>query len=152
MATLILRKLYNSFVPVDQNAAELMEKMRPNAEFKAEITQPRNIGFHRKFFALLDVAFDAWDAPEIEHNGVKIAKNRDRFRKDIIIQCGFYNISVGIDGKAKIDAKSMSFSNMDEIEFNELYSSAIDVILGKVLTHYTSDDLEMVVQKVLGFC
>ena len=61
MATLILRKLYNSFVPVDQNAAELMEKMRPNAEFKAEITQPRNIGFHRKFFALLDVAFDAWE-------------------------------------------------------------------------------------------
>lgn len=153
MATeLMVRKLYDKLVPIDGIGLDVMDHLPMNGEFKAVLTRPRNLGFHRKFFALLDVAYEAWEEPDLEHKGVKIMKNRERFRKDIIIQCGFYDLSVGIDGRVRCDAKSMSFSKMDEIEFEQLYNTAIDVILTKVLTHYSRDDLDRIVRNVLGFC
>lgn len=147
-----VRKLYDKLVPVDQASADAMEKLKPNGEYKAVFTQPRNSGFHRKFFALLDVAYEAWPAPDLEHKGVPVMKNRERFRKDIIIQCGFYYLSTGIDGRVRCDAKSISFANMEQDDFEKLYSTAIDVILGKVLSGYTKADLDALVNKILGFC
>lgn len=78
MATLHLIKTYQGFIPADQDSADAMEKMPWRKEFKAEITQPRNIGYHRKFMALIGVAFDAWEMPVNEYKGIQIEKNRDR--------------------------------------------------------------------------
>jgi len=149
---LYLRKLNDCLVPVDQAGADALKKFKPNSEIKCVISQPRNIGFHRKFFSLLDVAFNAWDYTEIEHKGVKIAKNRDRFRKDLTIMCGHYDIVPALSGGIRLEAKSISFANMSQDEFERLYSEAIDIILQKVLTGYTKDDLDEQVQRVLGFC
>jgi len=152
MATeLILRKLHSTFVPVDEATLDAMESIRPNAEVKAVITQPRNIAFHRKLFALLKVAFDAWEAPELEYKGQKVVKNFDNFRRDLTILAGFYETYVNVKGEVRLAAKSLSFAKMDETEFEQLYNRFIDVILQKILTHYTRDDLEQVVEKVLRF-
>jgi len=105
---IFVRKLWNTLVPVSQADADAMEALKPGGEYRAVFTQPRNVAFHRKFFALLDVAFEAWPAPEMEHKGVAVMKNRERFRKDIIIQCGYYDLSVGIDGRVRCDAQSIS--------------------------------------------
>jgi hypothetical protein len=146
-----VRKLYNTFAPDSQADEDAMEALKPGGVYKAVFTQPRNYKYHQKFFVLLDVAYEAWEAPELEHKGVQVAKNRERFRKDIIIQCGFYDLSVGIDGRVRCDAKSISFAGMDQDEFEILYSTAIDVILGKVLKDYTRDDLDEQVNRVLRF-
>lgn len=151
MATLILRKLYNSFAPDDLETAEAMEKIKPNAVVKAEVTQPRNLGFHRKFFALLDVAFEAWECPVTEYKGQLITKNRDSFRKDLIILAGFGYPVVNLKGEVRYEAQSMSFSKMDNGAFETLYSRVVDVILTRVLTHYTRADLDNVVNQILGF-
>ena len=47
MATLYLRKLYDSFVPVDSEAAEAMEKIKMNSIVKCEITKPNKEGQRR---------------------------------------------------------------------------------------------------------
>jgi hypothetical protein len=151
MATLYLRKLYNTFAPDDESTAEAMEKIKPNAVVKAEVTQPRNLGFHRKFFALIDVAFDAWDCPTLEFKGQPVQKNRERFRKDLIILAGFGYAVVNINGDVRGEAQSISFAQMKQDEFEDLYSRVIDVILEKVLTHYTREDLDRVVNEILGF-
>jgi hypothetical protein len=152
MATLYLRKLYDSFVPTDELSAEAMEAMLPNTEFKAELTRPRNYKFHQKFFTLIDVAYKAWEGPVIEHKGEMIRASLDRFRKDIQIMCGYYEIVVNIRGELRKEAKSISFANMEQDEFEKLYSTAIDVILGKVLSGYTKDDLDEQVNRILRFC
>lgn len=146
-----VRKLWDKLVPVDQSALDAMEDLKMNVEYKCVLTQPRSIPFHRKFFALLDVAFDAWEEPEIEHKGMKVQKNKDRFRKDIIVLCGFYEVVVDIGGRIRLEAKSMSFAKMSQDEFESLYSLAIDVILAKVLTGYTKADLDEQVTRVLRF-
>lgn len=151
MTIIYVRKLYSSFVPVDEVSANAMEAMPPNTEFKAELTRPRNYKFHKKFFTLLDVAFEAWNGPVVEYKGQLVRKNLKRFRKDITILCGHYEIVVNLNGDIRKEAKSISFANMDQDEFEALYSTAIDVILGKVLTHYTRDDLDEQVNRILGF-
>lgn len=147
----LVKKLKGQLAPVDPSSALVLESLKTNGIYKAVFTQPRNLAFHRKFFGLLDVAFDAWEAPALEHKGVPVMKNRERFRKDLIIQCGHYELSVGLDGRIRCDARSISFANMGQDDFEGLYSTAIDVILGKVLSGYTRDDLDMLVNKILGF-
>lgn len=122
---------------------------------KLNFTIPRNPRFHRKFFAMLDVGFDAWN-PEVGRvrrfwKGQAIAKNLDQFRHDVIILAGFYDASYALDGTLRLTAKSMSFAKMDDLQFEKLYSAVADVLLEKVLTKYTRDDLDEVVEKILGF-
>jgi hypothetical protein len=152
MATIYLKKLYNTFCPADQISAEAMEEMKPNGVYKAVLTQPRSYPFHKRFFSLLQVAFEAWEISSVEHKGRVVEKNFDRFRKDITILCGYYETVFNIKGEMRLEAKSISFANMEQGEFEKLYSRAIDVILKEVLSNYTAEDLDSQVNKILGFC
>ena len=126
--------------------------MPGNTEYKAELTRPRNLKFHRLFFALVKVAFDAWDMPDSEYKSVKIEKNLDRFRKDLLIMAGYGYPVVNIKGDVRFEAQSMSFGSMDQDEFETLYNRVIDVILSKVLSNYTRDDIDDQVNRILRFC
>ena len=68
----------------------------------------------------------------------------------MLILCGHYDVVAGIKG-ARAQAKSISFSNMNEEQFNEVYSTMIDVILSHVLTNYTKNDLNDVINKIVGY-
>lgn len=150
--TLYLRKLYNSFVPLDLATAELMEGLKPNAEFKAELSQPRNLLFHRKAFALASIGFAAWEPPiDREYNGKPILKNFDSFRDELTIRAGFYDVTWTLDGKMRLKPHSWSWGKADEEKFQRMYSAFVDVILRDVLTNYTEDELHNHVSKVLGF-
>ncbi|MCK9394198.1 MAG: DUF1367 family protein [Methylobacter sp.] len=151
MTTLYLIKLYDSFRPADQASLEAMEAMKPGQTYKGELTRPRNYEFHKKFFALIGAAYEAWEMPVNEYKGAQIEKNLDRFRKDLLIMAGYGYPVVNIKGDVRYEAKSMSFGGMDQVEFEALYSRVVDVILQKVLTHYTKDDLQRVVNEILGF-
>lgn len=122
---------------------------------KAEYTVPRNIKFFRKWWALVDFAYDHWEPGELEDpkwKGVTPAKNKDRFRKDLTILAGHYNATYRVDGSVRIEAKSISFSRMNEKQFNKFYSACIDVVLKRVLTNYTRKDLDQAVEQLLlGF-
>ena len=152
MATsVIVRKLYDSVVPVDAANADLFESLKPNGEYTAVFTQTRNIKFHRKAFALIKVAFDALEFPELEHKGQQVSKNIEQFRDDVTILAGFYTVVFNYKGEMRLKAKSWSFANMDEVEFEAMYSKLIDVILGKILTNYTRADIDYQVEQVLRF-
>lgn len=149
MSTIYLRKLYNSLVPVDYESAQTLEKFKPNAELKCEISSPRNIKFHRLFFAMLDYAYECWECTETEYKGIKVEKNRDRFRKDITILAGYRYPVVNLLGEVRYEAQSISFSSMTQDDFEKLYSSAVNVVLQRVLTTYSREDIDVVVNKIM---
>jgi hypothetical protein len=152
MATVIhVRKLYDTLVPVDAAQLELLEQLQPNEEYKATFTKPRNSKFFRKWWALAKVAFDAWDAPNIEYKGVEVKKNFERFRKDLIVMSGFFDPVFNIKGELRLEPKSLRFDQMSEENFSELYNRTIDVVLGKILTNYTREDIDYQVNKILRF-
>jgi hypothetical protein len=147
----IVRKLYNSLVPVDAANADMFESLQDNGEYKATFTQPRNLPFMRKAFALLKVVFDAWETPELEYKGQPVQRNIDNLREDMTILAGFYTVSFKYDGTMRLKAKSWSFAKMSEDEFNAMYSRLIDVALTKILTGYTRSDLDSQVNQILMF-
>lgn len=140
-----------ALVPADAQSAEYLQKQKIGQGFKASFTRARNIKFHRKFFALLHYAFDAWEPVEKTYKGKPIAKNFDQFRADITILAGYRETVVRIDGTVRINPKSISFSSMDEDEFAELYSAVIDVLLRRIFIDQTRDDVENVVNNILAY-
>jgi len=148
----MLLKINGAFMPAFESDRETTAKIKNGALVRAEIIQPRNAKFHRKMMALINLAFDAWEPPEKEYKGMPVQKNFDRFRKDLVIAAGFYTVVANLKGEVRAEAQSISFAKMDEEEFSRVYNSVANVILQKVLTNYTKDDLDRVVDQVLGFC
>ncbi len=119
-----------------------------NGWHTVEIKKARNPGFHRKFFAMIGVGFGQWsDAHGIADN----KENREHFRKTIIKEAGFFVEVVNLDGTIERMAKSISFGNMDDNEFNSLYQACAQVLLDRVLHNYTGEDLERAVEELLRF-
>lgn len=131
---------------------DAFEKLTSNEVYKAEITKPRNYKFHKKAFALIQAGFEAWNPEEKIYKGKIVEKNIDRFRDDVTILAGYYSVVFNYKGEMQFKADSWSFSNMDDIKFEEMYSRLIDVMLAKILINYNKQDLEKQVNIILGFC
>lgn len=151
----LLRKVgIDHFVPVDDG----LDGVKLDEYVTCKTMRQHNVKFRRKWFALLRLAFDAWDIPteasyeiaKYSHYGVP-QKNFERFRKDITIAVGFYDMVVNVKGEVRAEAQSIAFGKMEEEEFEELYSKTIDYLLQKILTNYTRADIDRVVDEILGF-
>lgn len=129
-------------------------KLEPGELFLCDLIFPRNSKYHRKFFALLNFAYEAWEPDRLRkmYRGMPVTKNFERFRKDVVIQAGFYEQTFNLDGDFKLEAKSISFASMDDEQFAEVYDAVADVILSKVLVSYKDRaELDEVVGKVMRF-
>ena len=138
-------------VPANDETREFIRKKKLGTGISGEFKQIRNYLFLKKYMALMNIGYDAFE-PEIEeYKGQVVEKNFDRFRHDVTILAGYYTCTVDINGNVKYEAKSISFGSMEEEEFSVLYNKTIDALLRKILTEYTKDNLDDVVNQVIGF-
>lgn len=137
-------------VGADETTQIYLEKLRVGTEIVGDFKRPRNYEFHKKYFALLNVGFDHFEPPELFKGNI-VGKNFDAFREQCIIGAGFHDVVYSITGVPRYIAQSISFANMSEDDFGDLYSKTIDVLLKYVLKNYTRDDIDEVVNEVLGF-
>lgn len=151
METLLIKTPQGALVPADDAQAEQLNRYKVGSIIRATTVEMRNSKFHRKFFSMLDVGFDAWEPEQKEYKGFPAQKNRNRFRSDCIIAAGFYEVTVDLNGDLKLKAKSISFARMTQEEFEQVYSAVADVLLQKVLKSYTRSDLDQVVSQILGY-
>lgn len=136
--------------PADEDAQESLKKIKEGKMVKAKVTQPRNLQHHKKFFAALNLAFDAFE-PITEFKGRQVQKSFDRFRKDVIILAGHYDIVANVKNEVRYEAKSISFANMSQDEFDQLYTDVVNVLLREVLVNYTRSDFDKVIQELIRF-
>lgn len=152
MTEIVLTKAANgALIPFDQQAAEYITTLKTGQAVKAKFAKMRNSQFHKKLFALLNVAFDAWEPLEATYKGQVVAKQFNKFRGDVTVLAGYYDTSIDLKGEVKLTPKSISFSKMSEDDFSKLYSAVIDVILARILKKYSREDLDHVVDQVLSF-
>jgi len=147
-----LTKTLNGLIPSDERTAGWFAKLKIGDAVHGDFKKFRNIGFHRKYFALLNVAFDNWTPGKIDSKYGTPEKNFNRFRADLTILAGFYEITIRLDGGTRVEPKSISFGSMTQEEFEELYSKTIDVLLKYVYgSKMTRIDIDKLVDIYLSF-
>jgi len=115
MDIMLIKQWDGSFKPAYDSDYQKAKKIKVDSAVSCKITKPRNIKFHRKFFALMNLVF----------NNQEHYINIDHLRRDLTIASGYYTKSKSITGEEVTEAKSISFSGMSEIEFNELYTNIL---------------------------
>jgi hypothetical protein len=144
---IILKKVSGGLLPANAAEAEKLHSFKAGAGVRCKVTRVRNYQFLKKYFALLNLAYDYW---EPEENLVG-EKNFERFRSDVIILAGFYEAYVRVDGSTRIEPKSISFGSMSEDEFSDLYTKTIDALVKHVLPRFTGDELRDLVRAIEDF-
>jgi len=130
MKVFLVKQLNNSFKIAYNSDYEKIKKLKAGEEYQCEIKRPRNLKFHKKFFALINMLFENQE----RYN------NSDRLRKDLIIEAGFYDEWVDFQGVTQREAKSISFASMKEDEFSDLYSRVLDAIV----LHFNFDKQDII--------
>jgi hypothetical protein len=112
-------KTQTGLKPAYDSDYEVYSKIPLNEVFEIEYRKPRNYNFHKKYFALIKLAFEN----QTDY------RNLNDLRRDISIVAGYYDEVVNkVTGEVYKMPKSISFAQMDEIEFSELYERTKDVI------------------------
>lgn len=75
-------------------------------------------------------------------NGISLCKSFDAYRSWVTIQAGHYDAIKLPDGTLQKHPRSISFANMDEIEFQQLYKAALDVLWRWILSKAFRDQGE----------
>ena len=115
---------------------EELRKIKVGTVVKARIVQPRNVKFHRKFFALINAAWDCLT----EQQRINL-RSKDTFREQILITSGFSEPLYDINGRKFLErAKSISFAKMDEPAFVEVYNRCLDTILTILIADGVPED------------
>ena len=151
-----VKTLAGALVPASDEASSAIKRVGAGEIVMVDLKRRRNISFHRKYFALINMAYDLWCSRGLqarEYRGTPVLPNKNRFRKDLTILAGYYEPTYAYDGSLRLEAKSIAFESMGEDEFEELYSATIDVILNKVIPDagLTEERVREAVNEVAGY-
>ena len=118
---LIVKKTYLGLLPASRGEFDKLElaKLVDGELYEVDIKKKRNIKFHRKFFALINLCFE-----NQEHY-----KHVDDLRKELVIDSGFFREVVTHHGEVKKEALSLSFASMDEIQFEDVYNKVLTEVM-----------------------
>lgn len=122
--------------PLYDKDYEERKKLKIGEVYKANIKVPRNLAFHRKYFALINCAWEYLTEAQQEPFA-----NIEQFRKHLEVAAGHYdqwhspeyNIQVRIP-------KSIAFDKMSGDEFADLYKGVKDVIWQRFLSGVVSEE------------
>lgn len=117
---ILVKKQFGKLIPCYNSDAEALKKskLKEGEIYEVEIKKKRNYEFHKKYFALLNLCYDNQKQYELF----------DDLRDYLTVKSGYVRKVVHKNGYEEYKPISISFSSMDETEFNELYQKTITVI------------------------
>lgn len=112
-------------IPIGDESYDNRKKLKLNVVYKIDIKEKRNYLFHKKYFALINTAweFQSEEKQKLYNNSVTA------FRKTIEIASGHFEPIWNIKANEWQQApKSICFDKMDEFDFQELYKEVKNII------------------------
>lgn len=120
MSEIYLVKKGIYLIPAMDSDKEEFNKLKNGETYRFKFSRPRNVKFHRKFFALINLVYQ-----NQEHY-----TSADHLRYDLTIESGYYDIRVNkFTGEEIKVAKSIAFASMDEVEFSKLYGAFLTTVV-----------------------
>ena len=135
-------------LPAFDTEAERLERFKTGFIYPVEIKQSRNPGFHGKVFSFLQFCFEHWSADKTDARFKTSAAQFDTFRKNLTVLAGYKDVTFTIDGRLRVEARSLAFNNMEQPEFEECYSALINAAIAHVFGN-TKD--QKILDKLTGF-
>ena len=118
---LLCRNTIQGLVPLFPADFDEKRKLKLGEDYQVEVTNPRNVGFHKKFFAMLNVG----------HENTSLDMPFETYRKYMIVKAGFFTAYQTPKG-IYYDPNSISFASMSQDEFQEVYSRVLDKVIEDV--------------------
>lgn len=134
-------------VPLDDNDREQARHLKLGSDVCCAISRPRNIKFHRKFFALLGITFD--NLPERIQRATNI-NSVETLLTAIKIDLGYFDV-IRVGKHEYIKPRSISFAAMGEEEFTKFYNAAVADILRDYLPGVDPAALREEVRQFVGY-
>lgn len=126
---LFLQNTISGLIPLYPADQDEKRKLKLGVTYEADIRAPRNLGFHKKFFALLNVG----------HENTKLDMPFDTYRKYMTVKAGFFTAYQTPKG-IYYDPDSISFAAMEQDDFENVYSRVLDKIIEDIGA--TKEDIE----------
>lgn len=126
-------------VPLNEREAEALVSLKNGEQYEIEVIRTRNPAFHRKVFAFLNFCFEYWLADKTEWEFFDERKQFDTFRKNLTVLAGFKEITYTLDGRMRVEAQSLSYGNMEQDEFEQVYKALINAAIKHVFNN-TKDE------------
>jgi len=124
-------------VPCYDDDYDEKKKLKIGEEYVANISLIRNPKFHRKYFAMINLA---WEYQKEERQ--RFFKNSvEKFRETLQMAAGYSETTYNYDLKAWTDMpKSIAFDKLDEAAFEELYIKVRQVLLDVFIKGVVSEE------------
>jgi hypothetical protein len=130
-------------IPASDIEADKLTRLKNGDTYECEIKLSRNSKFHGKVFAFFNFCFQYWKGENEYQNE---SKQFDVFREHLTCLAGYHDSFYGIDGRVRIEAKSISYANMTQDEFESLYSALINAAMRNI--NFNDEDAY---SQLLGF-
>lgn len=129
MKLALVKQLNNSFLSAFDSDYEYIKKLKVGEIYFFEVKRERNIGFHRKFFALIKMVFQ----------NQEIYTDQEDLRGDLLVESGYYRTYYTFLGEEKRKPLSISFASMSQDTFDKMYSDVLDTIVKEF--HFDKQDI-----------
>ena len=132
---MFLIRSHNGFIATTSEELDELKKYTLGERYKVKITKPRNIKFHRKFFAFIKLCY--YHKPE----SMESISSQERMREYISFGVGFYDTWITPGGKEIYKPRSISFASMDDVAFQDFYDRAVNFACKHILKGLTEEEI-----------
>lgn len=127
----------SGLIPMYDYDFDEKKKLKIGEVYQVEIKLARNYEFLRKYFALINCAWEYQNEKVQAH----FKDSKDKFRESVQIAAGYTETFYSIDKKEWLEkAKSISFESMKEEDFIDLYESVKDILFKIFLKNISEEE------------
>lgn len=125
-------------VPMYDSDSDLKHHLKLGSVVRCTVRSPRNYKYHKKFWALVRITFDNLPVLNVERMGIRNVEDMlKRFKRDL----GYFSSSINDRGEREIEYQSISFSKMEQNEFETFFNECVDLVVYHYLKGIDRDDL-----------
>lgn len=118
---------------------EKKRKLHKGGVYKCKLSFARNYQFHKKYFALINCAWEYLN----EKQQFFFHDDKEHFRKTMELSCGWCEPVFNARLNEWVDCvKSIAFDKMNEEEFDHLYNAVRDIIFKILIPEISQEEFE----------
>ena len=119
------------------------KRLKVGTVYEATIKEMRNLGFHKKYFSLINLAWEYLT----EEQRAFFKENVEVFRKTVEISAGHCDMVYSIARQSWLEIpKSIAFDKLSESDFENLYNKVKDVIFLTFIPEVNKEQFEYILK------